>query len=352
VLNIPQDFVVSKFLNYAGYPKFKRLSNVYEGCCPICREGNSWGRKRRLFYIVKKNIICCHNCGWYSQPYKWIKKVTGSTDIELISEIKSFDSSFTLKIDHVDLKKPIVEDQPLPENCINLFDPVQMEFYSNNIVVQVALQYVKARKLDTCINPPPALYVSLIDKVHKNRLVIPFYYDGKIVFYQTRSLFASDLKSKPKYLSKIGGEKSLFNIDNISDEQNNIYIFEGPIDSCFVKNAVGITGIQERSTKTFSQLQHKQLSRYPHLKRIFVLDSQWQDDASLRKSKILLKQGELVFIWPEKIGKIYKDFNDMCVKLGRNSVSHEFIKKNTYEGLTGIVELSKLEKSKIKLQNR
>ena len=81
---LPEEFVVTKFLQYAGYAKYKRLANVYEGGCPICREGKSWGSKRRLFYLPKKKIICCHNCGWYSAPLTWIKKVSGLDDIEII----------------------------------------------------------------------------------------------------------------------------------------------------------------------------------------------------------------------------------------------------------------------------
>ena len=35
----------------------KKLTNVYEGGCPICREGKSWNKKRRLYYIVKEDHI-------------------------------------------------------------------------------------------------------------------------------------------------------------------------------------------------------------------------------------------------------------------------------------------------------
>ena len=54
---IPQEYIVEKFYQYAGYPKYKKLTNVYEGGCPICREGKSWNKKRRLYYIVKEDHI-------------------------------------------------------------------------------------------------------------------------------------------------------------------------------------------------------------------------------------------------------------------------------------------------------
>ena len=346
LFNLPQDYIVSKYLQFTGFAKYKRLSNVYEGCCPICREGNSWGKKKRSFYIVKKNIICCHNCGWYSSPYNWIKKVCGLNDIEIINEVKTFDPTFNknIKADEVETKKIIIE--ALPENSINLFDKNQIDYYKDNKIVNIALETIKNRRLNSCINKPAALFLSLTDKVHKNRLILPFYYKNKIVFYQSRTLLESDNKTKPKYLSKISGEKTLFNFDKISNDLEYIFLFEGPIDSCFVQNGLGLTGIQEKSKKTFTQFQHNQLNELSLFNRVFVLDSQWQDTASLRKSKALLDQGESVFIWPEKLGRKFKDFNDICIALKRDYIKPEFILENTSTGLKGIIELSKISKYK------
>ena len=58
---IPQEYIVEKFYQYAGYPKYKKLTNVYERGCPVCRERKSWNKKRRLYYIVKEDHIFCHN---------------------------------------------------------------------------------------------------------------------------------------------------------------------------------------------------------------------------------------------------------------------------------------------------
>ena len=342
---LPEEFIVTKFLQHAGYAKYKRLANVYEGGCPMCREGKSWGSKRRLFYLPKKKVICCHNCGWYSTPLTWIKKVSGADDIEIIKEIKGFSYNIVqdLSKQSEEPKKEIIRST-LPDNCINLNDPSQTNFYKNEKVVQLALAYIKERRLNTCINAPPTFYVSLTDVVHKNRLVIPFFYNKEIIFYQTRTLLQADNKTKPKYLSKISGEKSLFNIDNVKDDLDCIFIFEGPIDSCFVKNGVSVTGIQERSKQTFNELQKKQLDQYKFHKRIFVLDSQWQDEASMRKTKILLQQDECVFIWPEKLGKKFKDFNDICMHTQRDFIKPEIVLNHTFDGVNGLVQLSRIKR--------
>ena len=81
---IPQDYIIEKFFQYAGYPKYKKITNVYEGGCPLCREGKSWGKKRRLYFVVKENYIYCHNCGWSGSPINWVQEVTGKNYIDII----------------------------------------------------------------------------------------------------------------------------------------------------------------------------------------------------------------------------------------------------------------------------
>ena len=76
--------------------------------------------------------------------------------------------------------------------------------------------------------------------------------------------------------------------------------------------------------------------------KVWVLDSQWIDNASFVKSKILIEQGYKVFIWPEKIGKQYKDFNDIAIAAKKDEISAEFINKNTHEGLMGILKLTEI----------
>ena len=58
---LPEAYIVQKFYQYAGQPKYNRLAKTYQGGCPVCREGKSWGKKRRLFFVVKDNISY-YNC--------------------------------------------------------------------------------------------------------------------------------------------------------------------------------------------------------------------------------------------------------------------------------------------------
>ena len=345
MISLPEDFVILKFFELGLYPKYNKFNNVYQCSCPICREGKSLGKKRRCYYIPKNENIFCHNCGWSGKPLRWIKEVSNTSDEDIIKELKEYIPSAEDIIEKDEKTKPTFKVETLPKDSINLSDKFQCDFYRNNDIVRSVRHLVKERRLDTAINKPEALYVSLTDKVHKNRLVIPFFneYD-EIEFYQTRTVLNRDKKLRPKYLGKVNSEKTLFNIDRISSAHDCVYIFEGPINAFFTKNSVAVAGITERG-KSFTKRQDDQLNTtLKYLDRAWILDSQWVDRASLVKSEVLLKQGERVFIWPEKFGKRFKDFNDIAIACKIDEIKWEFIEKNTFDGLEGIVKLTEIKK--------
>lgn len=241
-------------------------------------------------------------------------------------------------------------EEDLPEASIDLSNKLQLEYYKGNSSVQKALNYITKRRLDTAINRPETFYVSLKDPVHKNRIVIPFCdFNGRPVFYQTRSYGGNidDHLDEVKYLSKKNAQKSVFGIERIDDDIEEIFIFEGPIDSCFVKNGVAVGGINPSSEKSFTELQEEQLDvlQFNH-RFIWVLDSQWLDEAAYQKTAVLLEKGESVFIWPEKAGKKFKDFNEMCIAGKFNEVPAEHIINNTLSGTAGLLKYKLLMKNR------
>lgn len=340
MLLIPEEYVIQKFFQYCGAPKYNKHNKTYQGSCPICREGKSWLKKKRCYYIPSNNNVFCHNCGWSGVPLRWLKEVTGLDLSEIRNEIGDID--LNAKIEIQTEIKPVLDN--LPTDSINLFDLNQVEYYKNELIVQRSLEYLKHRRLDTAANKPAAIFVSLTDKLHKNRLIIPFYDDrNKVVHYQTRTILKADEKSWPRYISKQGSDKTLFNFNKIDSNLDSYFIFEGPFNSCFCVNGIAVAGIQETSYQLFTDKQQQQINQLHFMQRIWVLDSQWLDSAALKKSLILAEQNEHIFIWPEKIGKRMKDFNDIAVHANIDQISTEFIKSNTYTGLRAQVMLKSIK---------
>jgi len=271
-------------------------------------------------------------------------EVTGMTFKELLQDSKGYDN---LPSSYTEDAKPllIVKNEPLPKDSINLLDINQVSFYKNEQVVIDALKLIKNRNLFKAVNRPRSLWVSLTDFIHKDRLIIPFYNkSNEVIYYQSRSIYPND--DRPKYLCKANSQKPLFGVDQISDSIDYIFIFEGPINAFFMKNAVAVCGIQENSKNNFTHIQQEQLRLYPLHKKIWVLDSQWKDNASLNKSNILINQNEKVFIWPKSCGEKYKDFNDITIDQKKNEVDIDFVLENTMSSLKGKMALSTIKSSR------
>ena len=277
--------------------------------------------------MADEGYFYCHNCnrGW--TPMTWIQQVCGLSYKDIMTEINEFGYSIDDIIEpQTQIKK--VDFGTLPEDSINLLDPNQVNYYSQNTAVQQCLKIIQQRRLNLAINRPKTLWVSLKDKVHKNRLCIPFYDDdNQIRFYQTRAVMPEDLNdNRPKYLSKLNSDKRIYGINNIDSNRDYIFIFEGPIDSMFTVNGVAICGLH------LTNIQKQILQRYNLYKQIWVLDNQIIDKASKEKTMELIDRGERVFIWPEKLKK-YKDFNDICINFEINEISNKFIIDNSFEGI-------------------
>lgn len=336
ITKLPIDYVTRKFYEY-GY-KVVQHGHNYCCCCPICREGNSWGKKQRCWWLPDKNLIYCFNCGHGYSPFNWIRDVSGMQTRDIIDEIRQNE------YDVIDLDvqerneafESIVQppNDDLPENSIDLSDKQQLDYYKNDSIVRKCLQYIHSRRLDTAVNRPDSLFLSLTDKVHRFRLVFPFKgQDGSTLFYQSRSIGAhpdpNDEYEKIRYLGKVGAKKTIFNIDKIDGKIKYVYVFEGPIDSCFVKNGVAVAGVSAGDKLDLTEMQLDQIKSIELMHRIvWVLDSQWLDETACDKTMKLLEAGETVFIWPFDIGHKYKDFNEMAIDQRLDEIPQSLLIEN------------------------
>jgi len=318
-VRIPESYVLNKFYAYSHDPVFRKHDGTYNAGCPICKEGKSLGKKKRLFFYPESNTFHCFNCGKTWSAYTWITKVCNMSKEELDYEINTNNFSLNVekKINNIPLKKKDLPD--LPYDSINIFDETQKEFYNKTEVFKKALNYINDRKLNVAVNKPPALFISLTDFLHKNRICIPFYdCDKRIVFYQTRCLD----NSHPKYLGKQGYDKSIFGIDRIDSNIPYIFIFEGPIDAMFVKNGVAAAGLN------LTEFQEKQLNAFPFHKKIWILDNPKFDNTSIEKTKEFVFLKKNVFKWKPEMS--YKDFNEMAMFEDINEIDYNLILNNLY----------------------
>jgi hypothetical protein len=274
-------------------------------------------------FLLDCSRVFCHNCGYSNSAINFIQDY-GCISMDEIKEEAS--GYISLNETNLVLKK----SESLPYDSFNLFSKYHIDYYKNNKYVKRALKYIKGRRLDTAINKPKALYFSLKDNIHKNRLILPYYdEDNNIIHYQSRLL---DGDEGVRYISKVNSKKSIFGINNISDKTEHIFIFEGPIDSFFIENGVALGGITPKSL--FSELQQHQINSLKHRgfdSFIFVLDNQFIDKTALDLSRhITLNTNYKVFVWPST--GILKDFNECTVKFGFDSFEPARVAHSSYSG--------------------
>lgn len=317
MIKIPDSYLLNKFYSHSHDPSFKKFEGTYNAGCPVCREGKSLGKKKRLFYYPKTQSFYCFNCNKSWNGMSWLLEVTGMSLSEIKVEISTDKNSLEVNLDKKKFTQ-IKNSADLPFDSINLSDPLQLSYYQNNEIVLKTLNYIKSRKINEAINKPKNLFLSLKDFIHKDRLCIPFYDDKKkIVFYQTRSID----DSQPRYLSKQNAEKTIFNIENINPLLDYVFLLEGPIDAMFIKNGIGVAGINLTNT------QREQLSKYPLMQRIWILDNPRIDSTANNKIQELIAKKEKVFCWNNQ----YKDLNEWCTTENINEIKPDIILNSLYQ---------------------
>lgn len=320
-MELNQEFLIETFYSFCKRPLHKRYQNSFNAECPVCKEGKSAGRTRRLFYFPNKQYFYCHNCVKAWRPIEWVKEITGWTFPEIVKKNNEKVGATTkFVVPKTTQFKIIVSD--LPENCIDLTDSTQLEFYKNNKFVKLALGYCKERRLFLAKNTCKKFYISLEDKVHKNRLVIPFFdNNGKVVCYQTRALTQNQF---PKYLTKFG-EKELFGINNVDVSIPYLFVFEGPIDSMFVQNGVAMASLAPTERQT------QQLANMFGYEQIWIFDNDKNNKQVQRKIEKYVREGKRIFVWPKEFLK-FKDFNEICCNLQLDEIPWKFVVKNSAKG--------------------
>ena len=88
---IPTNYVLEKFYTYSGNPSYNKFTKTYNASCPVCREGKSWLKKKRLFLYPESDSFYCFNCVKAWNIYTWLYQVSGMTKEEIHQEAFSND---------------------------------------------------------------------------------------------------------------------------------------------------------------------------------------------------------------------------------------------------------------------
>jgi transcription elongation factor Elf1 len=315
-------------------PKLQRFSkkkdDLYNFRCPLCGDSQKNKVKSRGYVFRKKNdyFYMCHNCGVSTTFYNFLKQV----DPNLVKEYQL--ERYKNGTDNGNYPKPEFEEAKTEKPVFR--QKLSLESIDSLPEEHFAKTYVRSRKI------PEQFYSQLYfapdfrqfiqelgivqDGLKQNdqRLVIPFYDKQKnLVAVQARALGESSLR----YITIKTHEdnKKVFGLDRI-DEDKLVYVFEGPIDSMFVENAVATA---DSNLESITDVLDKS-------KVVLVFDNEPRNKEIVKKMEHAIDNHFNVVIWPEFIEE--KDINEMILSGFSPDEIQDFIDKHTAVNLRAKME--------------
>jgi hypothetical protein len=308
----------------------QKKEDLYNFRCPLCGDSQKNKSKSRGYVYRKKNdyFYMCHNCGVSTTFFNLLDKVDPNLSKEYSLERYKDSASGNNYI------KPNFEEfkTELPKFKKTLGIPSIKSLPKEHY----AKVYVESRKIPEEFHSE--LYFAedfkgFVDslqiekeglKEDDPRLVIPFYdADKNLIAFQGRALG----ESKLRYITvKLSDDNSkVFGLDRINQEET-IYVVEGPIDSMFLENAVATA---DSNLSSISKL-------FDRSKVVLVYDNEPRNKDICKQIDKCIEEHYSVVIWPEYIEE--KDINDMILNGFLPDEIQEIISKNTFVNLRAKME--------------
>lgn len=210
--------------------------NWLVGDCPHC------GKKKKFGINVHINMANCFVCGDRTSPLGVVKKLEGFNTFnevyQLINKYEAFsiDLAEAIKPDKAKERVKIVKALPKEYKMVGLYDS-KME--------QLVRKQLKARGFG--LTKAMMLGFGYCGTgEYAQRLIIPFYRNGKIIYFNSRSLIQLGAKYKNPSEEEFGIGKGhiIYNHDALNFF-NKVWIFEGVLNAATIgPNATAMGGKQ------------------------------------------------------------------------------------------------------------
>ena len=271
---------------------------------PCCHHnGNTADTRGRGGLISEGDTVSyhCFNCGYKAswQPGRNVSKglrrlliwlnVPDAEITKLTLDVMRINEGVEVQQRKIDI--PTFEPVPLPPDAVKLADLTEFNKFSMAI-----LEYMAARNLnidDTDYYWSPSLG-------YRDRLIIPFYFEGRIVGWTSRTILAD---KQPKYLTE-SQPGFVYGLDEQGPNKVFALVCEGPVDAIHV-DGCALTGSE------ISDQQALLINRLA--KDIYVVPDRDKAGSKLVERAIELGWGVSLPEWDADIN----DIGDAVAKYGR-----------------------------------
>ena len=318
----------------------KRKDDLWNFRCPICGDSQKNKFKARGYIYSRDGhyFYRCHNCSISINFSSFLRQV----DVNLADEYSKEQFAEKAGVLKPRPKQPVVD--------ITKFDkPKFVKFTALNALKKVsqlepnhpAKKYVESRKIPSNVHfklfyaPKFKAFVNTLvpDKfdptIDEPRLIIPFVDQNQnLIGFQGRNFSGDGIRYITIMLDK--DKPKVYGLESCNLNEK-FYVFEGPIDSMFIKNSIAMAG---------SSLD-KLLEPYKS-KAVIVFDNEPRNKEIVGNIEKYIQSGFRVCLWPDGIHE--KDVNEMILKGLQPADIKLIIDNNTFIGLGGLMKLNTWKK--------
>jgi len=302
--------------------KFKRVkSDLYNFRCPICGDSKKNKTKTRGYlYTVKADVnYRCHNCGACMTFSNFLMELDPVVHKQYVFE--TFKQGTTGR-------GTVVEEPVFKFDTPKFNTTVDLPLAST---VDISRTYLERRKLDPTKFYYAERFVEYVNSHNQNmdvkehpRIIIPLYYEKKLVGVQGRALDSNSVK----YITTIFYDDApkIYGLDSIR-RGAPVFVTEGPFDSTFLHNSIAMCGADG------------DVRKWGVSSPVWVYDNEPRNPEITTRISNTINRGDSVVIWPNNVKE--KDINDMVLS-GHDVQS--IVESNTYSGLEAHLQFTTWKK--------
>lgn len=331
--------IIRKYVNFNHGVSGGGWNVVY---CEVCGDGSRKKGPRGGFSFIDNGNTAfyhCFNCGC-NENFSSLREVKFSKNMKHVLESFGIPKNEynVLLLDFDKSKKSKIKSHISEYTTIEIPKYFTSLKTSNSELASAVKKYIKINYNLSAVDY--SFYIveesSFMDNKEisqfKNRVIIPFFKNGKMIYYQARDITG---KAKNKYLSpNLKKSNILFNIDQLyRNTSNPLFVVEGPFD------AIHVGGVATLANELSSQ----QIQLLKNSRREKVLIPDFGGDSNKMLEQFIDNNWKLSV---PSYGKQCKDISSAVLKYGKLFTCYD-IGKNVYDGDSGEIMFNMLNRNQV-----
>ncbi len=239
-----RDGIYSYFVNKHGAFEYRR-GWLRVPVCMFC------GKEEKLGINMQSEWVNCFACGSHGDLITAIRKIEGHMSYTDIVQMVQRYPEIAFKPKRFD--PPQIKDLILPPSYINIAEGDSKEGQAARAYMRgrgFSIEHISRRGLGYLTDP---------EDPHFNHIIIPFYQEGKLIYFQARRYAGYGQKYNNPPFEKFGVGKNLmlYNVDCLKDF-SEVHVLEGALNAIVMgANAIAL------GSKKASQWQITQMIKSP-----------------------------------------------------------------------------------------